>query len=173
MGDITVMYSRKSDEWATPADLYEKLDQEFRFTLDPCSTEENHKCPKYYTKTEDGLKQSWAGERVFCNPPYSQSAKWIAKAWEETRNPNTICVLLLPARTDTRAFHDYIMHRAEVRFIRGRLKFSGGGGLLGTIPVHDSHFQGGKNRLGRRKTMDDIQKTTENAYDAIRKAEEA
>lgn len=62
---------------------------------------------------------------MFCNPPYSQIAKWVKKAWEESTKPNTVVVMLIPARTDTRYFHEYIQHRSEVRFIKGRLRFSG------------------------------------------------
>lgn len=118
-----VLFSRKSDEWPTPEELYAQLNEEFGFTLDPASTDENHKTEKYYTAVENGLKQDWGGERVFLNPPYSQVADWVKKAWEESTKPNTLVVLLLPARTDTKYFHGYIQHRSEVRFLRGRLKF--------------------------------------------------
>ena len=66
------------------------------------------------------------GELVFCNPPYSQIAKWVQKCYEESIKPGTVVVLLIPARTDTKYFHDYILHRSEIRFIKGRLKFGGG-----------------------------------------------
>ena len=72
---------------------------------------------------ENGLEQSWKGERVFCNPPYSEISKWCEKAFYESKNPNTLIVMLIPSRTDTRYFHDYILHRAEIRFVKGRLKF--------------------------------------------------
>lgn len=117
------LYSSKSDEWATPEEIFNSLDEEFSFTLDPCSTEENHKCDKYFTKEDDGLKKQWGGDRVFCNPPYSAIGKWVEKAYRETRNDNTLVVLLIPARTDTRYFHDFIYNRAEIRFVKGRLKF--------------------------------------------------
>lgn len=126
-----VLWSSKSDEWSTPQYLFDELDREFRFTLDPCADAENHKCDRYYTKEQDGLKQIWGGEVVFCNPPYSQIDKWVKKAWEEARAKDTICVLLIPARTDTRWFHGYIQNRAEVRFIKGRLKF---GDATGNAP---------------------------------------
>lgn len=118
-----VMFSSSSDEWATPQKVFDDLNNEFHFDLDPCATDENHKTPKYYTKNDDGLSHKWGGCRVFCNPPYSQVGDWVAKAYEEGHKPDTIVVLLIPARTDTRYFHDYIMHRAEVRFLKGRLKF--------------------------------------------------
>ena len=75
---------------------------------------------------DDGLTQNWGGCRVFCNPPYSQIEKWAAKAFYETKQDNTLVVLLIPARTDTKYFHNYIAGRAEIRFIKGRLKFGGG-----------------------------------------------
>lgn len=118
------LFSSKSDEWATPQDFYEQLDNEFGFTLDPCSTEENHKCENYYTMKENGLLQDWGGgQRVFCNPPYSKIADWVEKAFREAQKDNTIVVLLIPSRTDTRYFQNFIYHRAEIRFVKGRLKF--------------------------------------------------
>ena len=116
-----VMFSSKSDEWSTPDYLFKDLDNEFHFTLDPCASEENHKCDKYYTKEDNGLIQSWAGERVFCNPPYGRQVKeWVRKA---ATSDAEIVVLLIFARTDTQYFHDYIYHKAELRFIKGRVKF--------------------------------------------------
>lgn len=115
-----VMFSSKSNEWGTPQKLFDELDQEFCFTLDPCSTHENAKCKKHYTLEEDGLLQDWSGEVVFCNPPYGREiSKWVEKA--ATSNATT--VMLIPARTDTKYFHDYIYGKAEIRFLRGRLKF--------------------------------------------------
>lgn len=117
------LFTSATDEWATPQDFFDVLNAEFHFTLDPCSTDENAKCAKHYTKAQDGLSQDWAGETVFCNPPYGREMpKWIAKCAEHGRGGGT-AVMLIPARTDTRAFHDYIYGKAEVRFIRGRLKF--------------------------------------------------
>lgn len=125
MGKWDFIGSRESDEYATPQYIYDQLNDEFGFTLDPCATDENHKCDRYFTKEDNGLEKEWGGERVFCNPPYSEIDKWVKKAWEETRNRNTIVVLLIPARTDTKYFHDYILHRSELRFIKGRLRFNG------------------------------------------------
>lgn len=126
-------FSSDKDCWETPQHLFDELDREFHFTLDPASTDENAKCPKHYTVDDDGLAQSWAGERVFCNPPYGREiAKWVKKAHDEVEAaPGTIVVMLIPARTDTSYFHDYIYHKdmAEIRFIRGRLRFCLGGGI--------------------------------------------
>lgn len=119
-----LMFSSKSNEWATPQEFFNKLNDEFHFTLDPCSTHENAKCKKHYTIVEDGLKQSWGGNTVFCNPPYGRHIKyWVKKAYEESKKENTTVVMLIPSRTDTIYFHDYIYHKSEIRFIKGRLKF--------------------------------------------------
>ena len=110
-------------EWETPQKLFDSLNNEFHFTLDPCATHWNAKCRKYYTIEEDGLQQDWCGETVFCNPPYGRSMPlWIRKA-AMSAGSGTLIVMLLPARTDTKAFHEYIYHHAEIRFLRGRLKF--------------------------------------------------
>ena len=123
--NTAVMFSSTTNEWETPQDFFDKLNKEFNFTLDPCATPQNAKCKKFYTIKEDGLKQNWQGETVFCNPPYGRSIKdWVKKCYEESKKPNTLVVMLIPARTDTSYFHDYIYKKArEIRFIRGRLKF--------------------------------------------------
>ena len=118
------MFSSKTDLWATPNDFFDKLNDEFRFTLDPCSTHENAKCYKHFTEEENGLLQDWGNEVVFCNPPYGRQIKdWVKKSYEESQKDNTTVVMLIPARTDTIYFHEYIYHKAEIRFIKGRLKF--------------------------------------------------
>lgn len=121
------MFSSKTDDWATPQELYDTLNEEFGFTLDPCASSSNAKCDKFYTKQDNGLSKNWAGERVFCNPPYGREiSKWVEKCSIEANNPNTVVVALLPARTDTQYFHRFIYDKAkEVRFIKGRLKFGG------------------------------------------------
>jgi phage N-6-adenine-methyltransferase len=119
-----LMFSSKSDLWSTPQEFFEQLNNEFNFNLDPCSTHENAKCEKHFTINEDGLIQDWGGCRVFCNPPYGKELKkWVKKCYEESKKENTVVVMLIPARTDTSYFHDYIYNKAEIRFIRGRLKF--------------------------------------------------
>lgn len=123
MSDMAVHFSSATDLWYTPHDFYQKLDDEFSFTLDPCATNENHKTDRYFTKETDGLSQSWDGERVFMNPPYGRViGDWMRKASEA----KALVVCLVPARTDTRWWHDYVIGGgAEVRFIKGRLKFGG------------------------------------------------
>ncbi len=126
MANLDCMYTSKTDEWATPQNYFDEINKEFNFNLDPCATKDNHKCDRYFTLEDDGLTQNWGGCRVFCNPPYSQIDKWVEKAFRETRNDNTLVALLIPSRTDTRYFHNYIYNRAEIRFVKGRLKFGGG-----------------------------------------------
>ena len=117
-----LMFSSATDERSTPQHFFDKLNEEFSFTLDPCANDTNHKCKKYFTKTENGLLQNWDDEIVFCNPPYGREiGKWVKKAAES----KATVVMLLPARTDTKWFHDYIYEKAEIRFIKGRLKFGG------------------------------------------------
>ena len=100
-----VVFSSDSMEWETPQWLFDELNEEFHFDLDPCSTHENAKCDLHYTKEEDGLIQDWTGRRVFCNPPYGHEiGKWVKKAYES----KCLTVMLIPARTDTRWFHQYI-----------------------------------------------------------------
>lgn len=124
MNNLEVMFSSKSDNWSTPDSLFNELDKEFHFNLDPCADSNNHKCEHYYTEEENGLEKNWGGQRVFVNPPYgSQIKKWVKKCYEESHKENTIIVLLIPARTDTTYFHDYILHRTEIRFLKGRIKF--------------------------------------------------
>lgn len=119
-----VMFSSNSEEWATPQEFYNSLNKEFNFNLDPCANALNHKCDIYFTKQDDGLLQNWGGKTVFCNPPYGKViGDWVKKAHEEAQKPNTTVVMLIPARTDTKYFHDYIYQKHEIRFIRGRLKF--------------------------------------------------
>lgn len=123
--NTAVMFSSTTNEWETPQEFFDKLNEEFNFTLDPCATPKNAKCKKFYTIKEDGLKQNWQGETVFCNPPYGRAIKdWVRKCYEESKKPNTIVVMLIPARTDTTYFHDYIYNKArDIRFVKGRLKF--------------------------------------------------
>ena len=117
-----VLFSSKSVVWETPQDLFDKLNAEFHFDLDVCALPENAKCEKYYTPEDDGLLQPWNGT-CWCNPPYGRTiGKWVQKAYETFAGGGTV-VMLLPARTDTKWFHEYIYNKAEIRFIKGRLKF--------------------------------------------------
>ena len=120
------LMTSKTDEWVTPQDLFDEFNAKFGFTLDPCATPENAKCEKFYTKEDDGLSRDWSGEVVFMNPPYGREiGKWVKKASEIAGGG--LVVALLPARTDTRWFHNYIYKQTgvEIRFIKGRIKFGG------------------------------------------------
>lgn len=116
-----VHFSSNTDLWETPQDFFDKYNKIHNFTLDVCALPENAKCKVYYTPEVDGLKQEWAGV-VWCNPPYGRNIKhWIKKGYEESLN-GTKVVMLIPARTDTSYWHDYVM-KGDIEFIRGRLKF--------------------------------------------------
>jgi phage N-6-adenine-methyltransferase len=119
---LGVHFSSKTSEWETPKSLFDQLNAKWHFTLDPCCTPRNAKCAKYFTKAEDGLVQDWSGERVFMNPPYGRDiGKWMKKSYDEyVRGALVVC--LVPARTDTKWWHDYAK-KGKVEFIRGRLKF--------------------------------------------------
>jgi len=117
------LFTSNTPEWETPQDFFDELDKEFDFQLDVCASLENRKCEDYLSKELNALKQNWS--TIDCwkwmNPPYGREIKdWIKKASEERK-----VVALLPARTDTRYFHDYIYKKknVEIRFIKGRLKF--------------------------------------------------
>lgn len=120
-----LMFSSASDEWSTPQALFDELDAEFHFTLDPCACAGNAKCARYFDQEMGGLHRNWGTERVFMNPPYSAVGLWMRKAHTaSTRGALVVC--LVPARTDTRWFHELAM-KGEVRFVRGRLSFGNGG----------------------------------------------
>ena len=126
-----LMFSSESDKWATPQKFFDELDSEFHFTLDPCADENNHKCDKWFSEEQDGLTQDWGkDETIFINPPYGRdiTGKWVARAVRQFKEYGNTIVMLLPARTDTRWFHDYIYKKdnVEIRFIKGRLKFGDG-----------------------------------------------
>jgi len=117
-----LMFSSKSADWETPQWLYDELDKEFHFTVDVCATEKNAKCRDFFSLEVDGLEQNWRGV-CWMNPPYGWTiGKWVRKAYEESQNGATV-VCLLPSRTDTAWWHDYCL-KGEIRFLRGRLKFS-------------------------------------------------
>ena len=112
------------DDYETPQYLFNELNEEFHFTVDVCARADNTKCARFYFPEIDGLVQSWEGEVCLMNPPYGRRVnKWIEKAYKESQN-GTIVVGLLLARTDTKWFHDFILGKAEIRFLKGRLKFN-------------------------------------------------
>lgn len=131
------LFSSVNMEWETPPELFRRLDEQYHFTLDAAATAENALCKRYFTKETDGLSQPWQTDgAVWCNPPYGRSvAKWVRKAYFESMGGQTI-VMLIPARVDTAWFHDWVYHKAELRFIRGRLHY----GLNGIPAKYNSAF---------------------------------
>jgi phage N-6-adenine-methyltransferase len=118
---MSVHFSSATDLWATPQEFFDRCDADFAFTLDVCATPENAKCARFFTAADDGLAQDWSGT-CWMNPPYGREiGRWMRKAYESSLSGATV-VCLVPARTDTRWWHDYAM-RGEIEFIRGRLKF--------------------------------------------------
>lgn len=119
-----LMFSSKTDLWSTPQELFDALNEEFHFTLDVCALPENAKCERFFTPEIDGLLQPWNG-RVWCNPPYGREiGAWVRRGYLAAKsNVAEVVVMLLPARTDTRWFHEYIYKKSEIRFLKGRLKF--------------------------------------------------
>ncbi len=125
-----VLFSSASGDWSTPDEIFIPLHAEFRFDLDACATRENYKVPRYFSIdgsgiAQDALAQDWAnyGKSIWCNPPYGRGIiNWIRKAYEASQNGATV-VCLLPARTDTQWFWSFILDKAEIRLIKGRLRF--------------------------------------------------
>lgn len=149
---MSTLFSSATDLWATPQDFYDRLNDEFSFTLDPCTDGTNAKCAKFFTKEDDGLSQEWAPHTTFMNPPYRKpehpckpnckkktcqkrgyhndeyiagTGDWVKKAYEEAQKGATV-VALIPARTDTEFWHNYVMKAAEIRLVKGRLSFGEG-----------------------------------------------
>lgn len=121
---MNVHFSAKTDKWATPQPFFDELAREFPFEVDVCALPESAKCARYFTPEQDGLKQTWSGV-CWMNPPYGRAiAPWVKKAYESARAGATM-VCLVPARTDTRWWHDYVMKADEIRYVKGRLKFGG------------------------------------------------
>lgn len=120
----SVHFSSATDDWATPQGYFDAVNKEFGFTLDVCASNENAKCERFFTVSDNGLEKDWAGEVCWMNPPYGKTIKdWMKKAFQSSTSGATV-VCLVPSRTDTAWWHDYAM-KGEIRFIRGRLKFGG------------------------------------------------
>ena len=117
----------KTVEWETPQAFFDRLDAEFHFSLDAAATLDNAKCVQCLTRAEDALSQSWHDVgAVYCNPPYGRVlAEWVRKAYTEAQTSKHPVIMLIPARTDTRWWHEYVMQADEIRFVKGRLKFGG------------------------------------------------
>ena len=130
----TDMLSSGNDMWNTPQDFFDMLNTEFRFTLDPCATHKSAKCENYYTVEDHGLRQPWEGA-VFVNPPFSQLSHkpWVRKCWQAAQKGATVA-LLIPVRSDTAYWHDWVMRASELRFVRGRVSFVREDGRPGSTP---------------------------------------
>jgi phage N-6-adenine-methyltransferase len=121
MSSTNGRFSSATDMWPTPQDFFDKLNAEFNFITDVCASVDNAKCPWYFTKEMDGLAQEWNGS-CWMNPPYGKTiGDWVKKAYESSLKGATV-VCLVPARVDTKWFHNYAL-KGEIRFIKGRLKF--------------------------------------------------
>jgi len=126
MANFNGKFDTVKQDWITPDTLFQKLQDEFRFTLDLAANEQNTKCSKFYSEEENALSKHWSGI-CWLNPPYGKKDRklsdWIYKAWTESQKPDCTVVMLIPARTNTNWWHNYCMKSAEVRFIKGRPKF--------------------------------------------------
>ena len=121
-----LMFSSEDMTWETPWNFFKRLDDEFHFTLDVCASETNAKCSKYFTVADDGLSRKWGGQICWMNPPYGREMpKWIRKAYDESLS-GSVVVCLIPSRTDTKVWHECCMKAAEIRFVKGRIKFGDG-----------------------------------------------
>lgn len=143
------MNKSKTEEWETPQDFFDRLNEEFHFDLDVCATPENAKCKRFMTKADDALhpSQRWFGNVCWMNPLYGKQIKdWMRKAYEESQCGATV-VCLVPSRTDAGWWHDYAM-KGEIRFVRGRLKF-GGSPYNAPFPNAIIVFRGGRNATNK------------------------
>lgn len=117
-------FNSKTIEWATPDDFFNPLHKEFNFTLDVCATHENKKVIRCFTKSENGLKQQWKDNVCWMNPPYGREMiDWLEKAKNEAEINGTTTVCLIPARTNTKWWHNIVLTASEIRFVLGRPKF--------------------------------------------------
>ena len=121
---LEVHHSSKTVEWSTPQEFFDDLNRTFKFDLDACATHENALCDRYFTKEDDALAHEWKGT-IWMNPPYgAEIASFMAKALDSASKHGSTVVCLVPARTDTRWWHDYAI-KGTVLFLKGRLKFGG------------------------------------------------
>lgn len=123
--NTTLHFSSATDNWETPQYFFDKLNEKYKFTLDVAASKQNAKCPRFFTKEDNGLFKSWQGEVCWMNPPYGRDIiGWLDKAHSEWMLGNSTIICLVPSRTDTAWWHDFAM-KENIEFIRGRLKFGG------------------------------------------------
>lgn len=117
----------EKDKWETPPNVFKNLNDEFNFTLDPCCELRTAKCSKFFTLEDDGLSKDWQGETVFCNPPYSNGNidMWMEKCYRESLKPNTMVIALVAVSTSAKWFHEWVLNKAELRFVERRVRFVG------------------------------------------------
>jgi site-specific DNA-methyltransferase (adenine-specific) len=142
-GKDTVLFSKASDEWTTPQWLFDLLDKEFQFDFDAAANDYNTKCGDCWLQNalEDSWMQ-WKGVKFFLNPPYSKIGAFMKKAYEESQK-GAVVVCLIPSRTDTKYWHDYVMKAQEIRFVKGRLKFGdqkNSAPFPSVIVIFDPHY---------------------------------
>lgn len=129
-----IHFSSRTDVWETPQNLFDELNREFGFTMDVCALPENAKCAKFYSPTENGLKQVWSG-MCWCIPPYGRViGLWLEKAYRSAQEGATV-VCLIPSRTGTRWWQEFVTEAAEIRYLKGRLRF---GGCKSSAPFHSA-----------------------------------
>ncbi len=119
----TGLFTSRTEEWETPGYVFSTLNDEFHFQVDVCATIENKKCDKYFDKDIDGLDQEWSPYRCWMNPPYGKKiSQWVKKAYKESQR-GALVVCLVPSRTDTRWWHEWVMKASEIRLVAGRINF--------------------------------------------------
>lgn len=163
-----VAFSSNKTDWETPQDLFDRLNRKYNFTWDLAASDTNAKCSNYLTIAENSLNVNWSKLQgnLFLNPPYGRDVKWwVKKAYESSlAKTNGAIVLLIPSRTDTSYWHDYILQKAEIQFLRGRVKFeiNGQAGQPAPFPSaiieYSSYMQRGGKNNGTQKTQTNIKK---------------
>nr|WP_315972144.1 DNA N-6-adenine-methyltransferase [Lactiplantibacillus plantarum] len=120
------LFTSNKEDWETPQDFYDRLNAKYHFEWDLAASDDNAKCSCYFTRDDNSLEQDWEGlsGNLFLNPPYGRELKlWVKKAATTGLKDKQNLVMLIPSRTDTSYWHDYIFNHAEIKFLRGRLKF--------------------------------------------------
>lgn len=143
------LMSSEKNYWETPQDFFEDLNKDYDFSFDLAASKDNSKCENFFCEEDDSLTKPWHELKgnLFLNPPYGRELKkWVKKAYEESLKKTDGCiVLLIPARTDTSYWHDFIFGKAQIKFLRGRLKFELNGEAKDSAPFPSAIVIYGKN----------------------------
>ena len=163
MNKVSVHFSSKKMDWATPPELFQELDEKYNFEVDVCATAENAKVETFFDPETNGLDQTWAPRTCWMNPPYGRDiVKWMKKAFDESEK-GALVVCLVPSRTDTAWWHDYAM-QGKVQFLRGRLRFVGAPSTApfpsAVVVFHPRSFRGIMARITHQKKQDDESKVS-------------